>query len=185
MLALSKNPESSFLVGVKISHAEELEKIGAEKSATKTQSTGVPTAACGKQVYFSFPLLRVIFENPERREVFERTFQKFVLQDSSIHQKHPWKIGFSFSIGLRKLVAKFVQAANKLKIKITVVDAPEFKFRCALLDSLGGPSDKMFTVQVFDFIGEYIMDIRNESVPKIPFLLLCKSLYCLGKSVKS
>lgn len=184
MLALSKNPENSFLVGVKISHAEEMEKLGVEKYGHRSQGPEARRVV-SKEVNYSFPILKQWFENPEKREVFERTFERYVIQDLSMHMQCPWKIGFTFSAGLRSLVTKFVRAANKLKIKISVVDPTEFRFRCVIIDSLGGPSDRMFTVQIFDFIGEYVFDVKNETVPKIPFLVMCKSLYSIGSRSRS
>lgn len=183
MLALSEDPDNSFLVGVKITTVKELEQQGVCGLEDETREASLEWRP-EKSQQFSFPLLKSIFDNPKRSEVFQRTFQEYILRNPNIYLKHPWRIGFSFSVSLRRLVRHFVQAANRLKIKVVVACAEEYLFRCVLLDSLGGPSGHTFVGQVYDFIGELVFDFKNETVPKMLFLLICQRLYDAGKKAK-
>lgn len=180
--AIAEDPNDSFLIGVRIGTAEEMEQIQQNRKRQKNKGkdhSSEDVANSGHREY-TFSLLRNIFEDKDRLEMFAKTFQEFTLRNQNLYIKNSWKTGFSFSLGLRLLVKRFVQVSNKLKIKLSVVNAQEFRFRCILLDSLGGPSDQTFLLQIYEFFGDYVFDFRNETVPELAFLLVCFNIYRLG-----
>lgn len=181
-LALADHPENSFLISLKISHTEELDRLEGSKHAHRAQGPEFRPAS-PKTTHIHFPFLRRVFEAPSKAAVFQDTFRRYVIQDVGATGRYPWKIGFTFSVSLRRLIAVFVRTANKMKVKVSVADAARFRFRCVLLDSLGGPSDLTFSVQIYDFIGEYVFDIRNETIPQLPFLLMCRTFYKKAKKI--
>ncbi len=180
--AIAEDPNDSFLIGVRIGTAEEMEQTGQNKRRQKRHDKDAKSddTSINCQNQYTFTLLKNIFEDKDRLEKFAKTFQEFTLRNQNLYLKNAWKTGFSFSLGLRRLVKKFVQVSNKLKIKLSVVNAQEFRFRCILLDSLGGPSDRTFLLQIYEFYGDYVFDFRNETVPKLAFLLVCFNIYRLG-----
>lgn len=179
--ALENNINSSFVVGFKIGQAEALEKQRKDKMEKKKLENQMLLELGLTPKTFSFTLLNDIFSNEIEAKKFQQTFFQYTVQNHQCRIAQPWRTGYNFSINLKKLFKNLCFAANKVKVKITVIKNEDYYFRFNLLDSLGGLSEYSFTLQIYDNFGEYVFDFRNETVPKLRFLLICINLFRQSK----
>lgn len=181
--AIQLKRNDSFVVGLRLNYFEVQEKL---KRAEIENKKKIQQTSLGKiestNEFFSFKLLKDIFNNPEETKAFKKVFCAYTLNTFCKNIFNSWKIGLNFSTNIKKLIKSFFLGATKLKLKIYVVNGDEYKFRCVLLDSLGGVSDQSLMLQIYDNIGEYVFDFKNESFSGVKFLLICFQLLQASKS---
>lgn len=126
---------------------------------------------------FTFSLVKEIFANNECGEQFKKNFRNYTVDLFSNFERKPWRIGFNFCTNLKKIVKTFLTAANLENIKVEVASPADYKFRCFLMSSFMQKSDHSFIMQIFDNSDEYVLDLVNDGLSNLRFVLICFKLF--------
>ena len=178
--AINKNNNSSFIIEIKLQQTESFERKRELKLEKKRLELTENKSGTSLKNKYSFNLLSRLFSDIALVTHFQNTFNMYTIQHNSALINHPWRIGFSFSINLKKILKNFFITANKLKIKVVPIKKEDFKFRCSILENAES-TQRSFILQVFENIGEYILDLKNESCSKMEFMILSFKLFKMGK----
>ena len=170
----------SFITEVKLQQSESFERMRELKASTKKkQLTNIELPFPVKHNY-SFNLLSQLFADQCSVTKFQNTFNNYTIHHNNSLNITNWRIGFNFSTNLKKIIKNLIFQCNKLKIKIVPYQNEDFSFRCSIFGPTG-ETDKTFRIQIFENIGEYVIDFKNETCSKIQFLLICFKMFKLEK----
>ena len=172
--ALRKNSNDSFVIEIRLQQNDSFERQREEKLARKRKEQSC-SESISKPV-FLFNLLSSVFSNKAITEKFKQSFYSYVLHQHNALNESPWRIGFSFSINLKRVLKNFFIVANKLNIKVCLIKHEDFKFKCSIYQN-GEPTGRTFILQIFENIGEYVFDFHNENCFRIEFMVICFRLF--------
>ena len=126
---------------------------------------------------FTFSLVKEIFGNQESGEQIKKNFRSYTVDLFSNFDRKPWRIGFNFCTNLKKIVKTFLLAANLENIKVEIASPADYKFRCFLMGCSMQKLEHSFLLQIFDNSDEYVLDLVNDGLSNLRFVLICFKLF--------
>ena len=126
---------------------------------------------------FCFLFVKNMTRSIKKETVFKQSFNKYVFDFPKLKNEKNCHLGLVFCTNLKKLVLKFLKAANALNIRIEILKASSFKFQC-FLSSLNEFEEPLsFSVQIYDNSDEYVLDFINKNLDSVRFMVNCFNLF--------
>lgn len=135
----------------------------------------LPKQPYANHVYV-FKRLESLLAEPGKRERLRELQSTLFLEQRQAVAVRQWRIGLRLTLDFRTLFTKLARLFDQLKIKLEVASRGEWQFSCTFIAD-GKKTAHTFHVQFFDGGGARVLQLKNDTLPLLQFVRLCKRVY--------